>query len=118
MGGYVYQSEKKTVEVEVKNSARSFDSDDYYFYKNEYYKRPPSTKEIDFRKEKMDSYLYENRKKEVLLKSHRMMNYTYQGPLQEDVDWEVEKRILKKQCKSFLKHYNRKWKMISEEKTK
>lgn len=98
IGGYVYQSVKKTNEVEKNHSPRSFDSEDYYFYKNEYYRRP-TEKEVDLRNEPIKSFLYEGRKKEIQLKSHRMINYTYQGTMQQDVDWEVEKRRLKRECK-------------------
>ena len=92
--GYVYLSEKKDLK-----QARSFDSDDYYFYKNEYYKKPVFDPELDLNKEGIEGYLYEGRKKELLLKSHRMINYNYQGVIQEEVNWEVEKRRLKKECK-------------------
>lgn len=98
IGGYVYQSLKKKEEFVDKSSPRSFDTDDYYFYKNEYY-RKPSEKEVDLRDEPMQSFLYEGRKKEIQLKSHRMINYTYEGTMQQDVDWEVEKRRLKRECK-------------------
>lgn len=95
IGGYVYQSVKKG-EPQPARSRRSFDTGDYYFYKNEYY-RKPSEKEIDLRNEPMKGFMYENRKKEIQLKSHRMLNYTYTGPTQNEVDWEVEKRRLKRE---------------------
>ena len=101
IGGYVYQSMKKTVDVEheVRHSPRSFDTDDYYFYKNEYYTKP-TEKDIYLRNENVQSFLYEGRKKEIQLKSHRLVNFTYEGTTQNEVDWEVEKRRLKRECKN------------------
>ena len=95
--GYVYLSEKKVVE----KSPRNFDTEDYYFYKNEYNRKPVFDPEFDLKKEKLEGYLYDGRKKEIILKSHRMINYNYQGVVQDEVDWEVEKLRMKKACKYF-----------------
>lgn len=99
MGGYVYQSVNKNVEVYVEKSPKNFDTEDYYFYKNEYYRQPTKPSAVDLRRENMDGYLYEGRKKEILLKSHKMISYNYEGEAQNEVDWEVEKRKLKSDCR-------------------
>ena len=97
MEGYVYYSENKGVEVE--KLARSFDSEDYYFYKNEYYKKEPTKKNVRLHRESQTGYSYQKREKNEPLRTYRTMNYYYEGEAQEEVDWEVEKRQIKRDSK-------------------
>jgi hypothetical protein len=90
----VYLQEERTHEFVYsggvrEEKARSYDSDDYYFYKNEYYKKEEGKRSGDFEE-----------KEEVPLNSYRMMNYNYnQVNKEESVDWEVEKKRMKQDCK-------------------